>query len=266
MSDTAIILIVLASIIVVALALFFVIYNLNVINKLDNVKEISVMKRIGLSFKALGKGLGIFYKETFKYPSYILSHPVDGWQTFKQEKKAKMWAALSIIALYVIMKMVEFKYLGQVLNTNNPHKFNSITILVYGAVPPILLSIANWSVTTLMDGKGKMKEIFMMACYSYFPVMIIGFLNIVISNFVTVDEAQFLTLLTILGWVLTGFMALTGLISIHEYGLGKVLLSVLATIVATAIIVFLALLIFNLAEQIYAFIYQVYKEFSTRYM
>ena len=117
-----------------------------------------------------------------------------------------------------------------------------------------------------MDGKGKMKEIFMMACYSYFPVMILGFINIPLSNVITASEAQFIQLIQILAWTLTGFMALTGLISIHEYGLGKVLWSVILTIVATAIIVFLALLIFNLAEQIYGFLYSIYDEISTRYM
>lgn len=207
-----------------------------------------------------------FYDEVFRFPGYIISHPVQGWQEFKQEKRGKMSVAITIILLYVVMRMLEYKYTGPVLNTNNPYNFNSITILVYGIMPPILLSVANWSVTTLMDGKGKMKEIFMMICYSFFPVMLIGFFNIILSNFVTEDEAQFILILNIVAWTLTVYMALTGLIGIHEYGLGKMLWSVVTTVVATAIIVFIALLLFNLAEQIYAFFYSLYEEIATRYM
>mgnify|MGYP004447332063 FL=1 len=217
-------------------------------------------------FAKIKHALKVFWQEVFVFPTYIITHPVAGWQEFKQEKRGKMSVAITILALYVIMKMVEYTYLGPVVNTNNPQKFNSITILVYGAIPPILLAVANWTVTTLMDGKGKMKEIIMMACYSYFPVMIIGFFNILVSNFVTEDEAQFILLLQIVGWTLTGFMAVTGLISIHEYGLGKVLAAIFLTIVATAIIVFLALLVFDLAEQIYGFFYSIYQELATRYM
>lgn len=212
------------------------------------------------------KWLKKFYDEVFRFPGYIISHPVQGWQEFKQEKRGKMSVAITIILLYVVMRMLEYKYTGPVLNTNNPHIFNSITILVYGVMPPILLSVANWSVTTLMDGKGKMKEIFMMICYSFFPVMLIGFFNIILSNFVTEDEAQFILILNIIAWALTAYMALTGLIGIHEYGLGKMLWSVVATVIATAIIVFIALLLFNLAEQIYAFFYSLYEEIATRYM
>lgn len=207
-----------------------------------------------------------FHDEVFRFPTYIMSHPVQGWQEFKQEKRGKMSVAITIILLYVVMRMLEYKYTGPVLNTHNPYLFNSITILIYGIMPPILLAVANWSVTTLMDGKGKMKEIFMMLCYSFFPIMIVGFLNIVISNFVTEDEAQFILILNIVGWALTVYMALTGLIGIHEYGLGKMLWSVIATVIATAIIAFIALLLFNLAEQIYSFFYSLYNELATRYM
>ena len=231
--------------------------------KKERVNFLEVVKKVVATVK---KACKKFYDEVFRFPGYIMSHPVQGWQEFKQEKRGKMSVAITIILLYVVMRMLEYKYTGPVLNTNNPYKFNSITILVYGIMPPILLSVANWSVTTLMDGKGKMKEIFMMICYSFFPVMLIGFFNIILSNFVTEDEAQFILILNIIAWALTGYMALTGLIGIHEYGLGKMLWSVIATVIATAIIAFIALLLFNLAEQIYSFFYSLYDELATRYM
>lgn len=229
----------------------------------EKVSFMSKVKNILLKIKS---AFGTFWKEIFVFPGYILSHPVAGWQEFKQEKKGKIGSAITIILLYILMKMVEYKNLGPVVNVNNPHNFNSVMILIYGLVPPILLSVANWSVTTLMDGKGKMKEIFMMICYSFFPIMLIGFFNILVSNFVTEDESQLIMLLNIIGWALTGYMAVTGLISIHEYGLGKVVFSIILTIVAAALIIFIALLLFNLAEQIFGFIYSLYDEIVTRYM
>ena len=136
---------------------------------------------------------------------------------------------------------------------------------IYGVLPPIVLAVANWSVTTLLDGKGKMKEIFMMICYSLFPVTVFGFLNILLSNVMTLDEAQFITLINIIGWVLTGIMAFMGLVVIHEYGVGKTIWSIILTIVATLIIAFIALLVFDLVQQMYGFVYSLYKEITTRY-
>ena len=229
-------------------------------------KNNSFKTKVVKFFKSLKHGLKTLWQELVVFPCHIITHPIAGWTEFKVEKRGKTGIAVLILALYVIMKMIEYKYLGPVINENNPFKFNSIKILVYGVLPPVLLAVANWSVTTLMDGKGKMGEIFKMICYSLFPITVFGFINIALSNVITIEEAQFVTLGNILGWTITGFMAFMGLVTIHEYGIGKTLWSVLLTVAACLIICFIALLLFNLAEQIYGFIYTVYKEIATRYL
>ena len=211
-------------------------------------------------------GLTLFYKDVIKFPIYIITHPIQGYNEFKTDKKAKMYAAISILVAYVLTNILAYNYLGPVVNTNNPMKFNSISIIIYGVVPVILITVANWSITSLFDGKGKMKEIFMMICYCYFPLVVTNALRIVVSNFVTTDEVMFLTIIQIVGFVGTGYMAFTGLIVIHEYGVFKTILSVLGTVVAILIILFLALLIFDLSQQVYGFFYSLYKEIMTRFM
>lgn len=217
------------------------------------------------SWPKVWNSIKYFFKETVGYPLYILTHPIQGFTDFKIEKKGKMWVSIVILLMYVLMEILAYQYEGIITNTNNPQKFNSIQILIYGVLPPIVLAVANWSVTTLLDGKGKMKEIFMMICYSLFPVTVFGFLNILLSNVMTLDEAQFITLINIIGWVLTGIMAFMGLVVIHEYGVGKTIWSIILTIVATLIIAFIALLVFDLVQQMYGFVYSLYKEITTRY-
>lgn len=217
------------------------------------------------SWSKVWNSIKYFFKETVGYPLYILTHPIQGFTDFKIEKKGKMWVSIVILLMYVLMEILAYQYEGIITNTNNPLKFNSIQILIYGVLPPIVLAVANWSVTTLLDGKGKMKEIFMMICYSLFPVTVFGFLNILLSNVMTLDEAQFITLINIIGWVLTGIMAFMGLVVIHEYGVGKTIWSIILTIVATLIIAFIALLVFDLVQQMYGFVYSLYKEITTRY-
>lgn len=219
-----------------------------------------------IDWAKIGHAIKNFFHETIGVPLHILTHPIQGFTEFKNEKKGKMWVALTILLLYVLVEIIAYQYEGIVTNKNNPQNFNSIRILIYGVLPPVILSIANWSVTTLLDGKGKMKEIFMMICYSLVPIILINILNIILSNILTSDEAQFITLLTIIGWVLTGLMVFMGLVVIHEYGMGKTLWSIILTILATLIIAFLALLIFDLAQQIYGFVYSLYKEITTRYL
>lgn len=218
-----------------------------------------------ITFNKIIKAIKHFFSETIGFPLYILSHPIQGFNDFKVEKKGKMWVSIVILLAYVLMEILAFQFEGIIVNTNNPKDFNSIQILIYGVVPPFVLAVANWSVTTLLDGKGKFKEIFMMICYSLLPVTLLGFLNIILSNVMTQDEAQFISLIKIISWVLTGYMAFMGLVVIHEYGMGKTIWSIILTVVATLIIAFIALLIFDLAQQMYGFIYSLYKEITIRF-
>ena len=200
-----------------------------------------------------------------KFPLRILSHPVLAYTEFKEEKKAKMSVAIVMLLLASIVSMLQYVYTGPVLNVNDPTKFNSITTIIYTMCPVIILSIANWSVTTLMNGKGKMGEIFKMGCYSYFPVIICGLIGVIASNFVTEDEAMLVTLVYIIGYALMAYMIFMGLICLHEYGIIKTFATVLVTLLATCVIAFVALLIFDLSQQIYGFLYSLYNEIVTRF-
>ncbi len=205
------------------------------------------------------------YADYVQFPVRIMSHPVQAYTEFKEDKKAKMSVGLIMLLLASVVSMVKYLYTGPVLNVNDPTKFNSLTTIIYTICPVIVLSIANWSVTTLMNGKGKMKEIFMMGCYSYFPVIITGIIGVIASNFVTEDEALLVTLLYIIGYFLMAYMIFMGLICLHEYGILKTFATIFATVIATCIIAFVALLIFDLSQQIYGFVYSLYKEIVTRY-
>ena len=204
-------------------------------------------------------------EDYIKFPLRIMSHPILAYAEFKEEKKAKMSVAIVLLIIASIVSMVQFLYTGPVLNTNDPTKFNSIATIVYTMCPVIILSVANWSVTTLMNGKGKMGEIFKMGCYSYFPVIICGIIGVIASNFVTEDEAMLITLLYIIGYALMAYMIFMGLICLHEYGIFKTLATIFVTLIATCVIAFVALLIFDLSQQIYGFLYSLYNEIVTRF-
>ena len=227
-------------------------------NKMESF--VAILKKVGGALKH-------FWKEVIAYPWYVLAHPVKGFSEMKTEKKGKMWVSIVILVLFVLEEIVAYKYtgIGSATKINDQTKFSSINILIFSVLPVILITVSNWSVTTLMNGKGKMKEIFIMGCYSYFPVIITGIIGVIASNFVTEDEALLVTLLYIIGYFLMAYMIFMGLICLHEYGILKTFATIFATIIATCIIAFVALLIFDLSQQIYGFVYSLYKEIVTRY-
>lgn len=210
--------------------------------------------------------LKFVHEEFIKFPTYILLHPLKGYDLFKREKRAKMNVAVWFIIIAIIVQILKFQYEGFLVNNNSIQDLNALAQITYIVSPIILFVVANWSITTLFDGKGKLREIFMMVCYSLFPFIITGIIGIFLSNVLTLEEIAMYYLVTGVGVFLLGYMVFFGLISLHEYGLGKVIVTIIVTVVALAVILFIMLLGFDLFQKIYGFIYTIYREVALRYL
>jgi hypothetical protein len=208
--------------------------------------------------------LSYFYREFIKFPAHLMAHPLKGFYEFKVEKRAKVSVSVTFMIVLVLLNILSFQYSGFEVNQNELKDLNSIGEILYIVAPIILLTVANWSITTLFDGKGRMKELFLMFCYSLFPLIWATGLGIVLSNVLTGDELAFHSLAIGIGAFLTGYMVFFGMISIHEYGLGKNVITIIFTIVSAAIIVFVLILGFDLFQKMYGFLFTLYEEISLR--
>jgi hypothetical protein len=168
------------------------------------------------------------------------------------------------VVLLILLNILWLQYAGFEVNDFEIKYLNSIAEITYIVGIVALLTVSNWSVTTLFDGKGKMKDIFLMICYSLYPMIWANIFGIVLSNILTGEEITIYYLIMSLGGLLTGYMVFMGLISIHEYGLGKCLVTILVTLLAASIIIFILLLSFNLFQTVYGFFYQIYQEITLR--
>ncbi len=224
-------------------------------------KENKFFKVVKLKLKQLGKFL---VDDCLKFPAYILGHPLKGFEEFKRYKRGKISVSLFFMVLMILLNIMAFQYNGFIVNKNNIKDLNTIAqiAIIGGAV--LVLTIANWSVTTLFDGKGNMKEIFMMICYCLYPLIWSTLLGMILSNVLSKDEMAIYYLVVGLGIALTCYMAFFGIISIHEYGLVQCLLTILATAIAAFIILFACLLFFDLFQRVYGFVYTIYREITIR--
>ncbi|MCL2175220.1 MAG: YIP1 family protein, partial [Treponema sp.] len=148
--------------------------------------------------------------------------------------------------------------------TINMEYFNSVIVAMRILLPVGLWTLANWSLTTLMDGKGRMSEIYMAICYALAPSVIINIILIILSQFITFDEGA-------VYWVLAGFAALwtgilifTAMMMIHDYSPVKTILSSLLTIVGMGVIVFIFVIFFSLISDAISYFMSLYKEIIFR--
>ncbi|WIF88756.1 YIP1 family protein [Acholeplasma laidlawii] len=198
------------------------------------------------------------------FPKYLMMHPFDGFDEFKTEKKGKLSVAIVFIALFALLRILTYQYESFLVNERNPMLINNLQEIFVVGLLIILFVTANWSVTTLMEGKGKFKEILMVTGYALFPIIIIGYPALLISNFLTLDEMAFYTLAVGVAYFLTGWMLFMGILNIHQYGLLKTIMAFLATVVSMMVMMFLGLLFFDVIQQIISFISAIIEELGLR--
>ncbi len=214
--------------------------------------------------KKLATGEFVEERGPIAYVFYTIFHPFDGFWDLKYDNKARMSIAFSILFLVIVVNAVKEQYAGFVVNYNNPLALNSLDQVKYVLLPFFLWCVANWSLTTLMEGEGKFKEIIIGTAYSLTPLILINIPTTIWSNFMTVEESSFYYLLNsiAIGWFLYLFFVAT--MTVHQYSVTKTVVTIFLSVLAMAFIMFIGMLFFSLIQQIVAFVNTVYTEFVYR--
>lgn len=202
--------------------------------------------------------------EYIRYPFYVIIHPFKGFWDVKYERKGKLNIALTILFILAIVNTLNRQFNGFIVNTANPNELNSLNEVIFIIFPFFLFCVSNWATTTLMDGEGKFEEIIIATAYSLLPMVLINAVNILISNFITLEEAPLFYLVeaTALLWFLG--LLFVGIMTVHQYSVGKTVATFIITLIVMGVILFLGLLFFSLIQQITTFIETIYKEIIYR--
>ena len=203
-------------------------------------------------------------KDKLKYWGYSLVHPFDGFFEIRFRNHGSAFLSTLLLIAYAVLNCLKFQYTGFPMNMNNIEEMDALSLFISVVSVVALFTVSNWTVTTLFNGKGKMKDIFIVGCYSL-TVPIIGDAIVTFaSNFVTLDEVMILTSVQMLCYAYFAFLVIAGLTTIHEYGFGGSIMSIVMSIVAAAIILFIGILVFTMLERMVSFFSSVAEELMRR--
>jgi hypothetical protein len=202
--------------------------------------------------------------KTLRYSLYVSTHPLDGFWDLTHEKRGSIAAANIIAGVAVIVEVLRLTLTNFQFVTINMEYFNSIIVALRILLPIGLWTVANWSLTTLMDGKGRMFEIYMGVCYALTPYVLINIVMIVLSQFITFEEGAIYWVLAGFSVLWTGLLILAAMMMIHDYSLVKTVLSSLLTVVGMGVMVFVFVIFFSLVSDAVAYFMSLYKEILFR--
>lgn len=202
---------------------------------------------------------------TLRYSLYVISHPLDGFWDLTHEKRGSIGAANVIIVLALLTNILKLQFTSFLYIKVIWEFVNIFEILLSFLAPIVLGCLANWGLTTLFDGKGSMRDIYMAIGYSMTPYVLIQFPMIFISNLLTTQEGAFYYFATTFSLIWCGALIISAVMMIHDYTLSKTFVTLLATAVGMMVIIFVLLLFFTLTSDAIAYFISLYKEVSFRF-
>ena len=203
------------------------------------------------------------YGQELIYVFHVIFHPFDGFWDLKHEKRGSFRAAVTILGMVILTFYYQAIGRGYLLNPQANYSTLFAVILSVGA-PFALWTIANWCLTTLFDGEGSYKDIFIATCYSLMPTVIIMIPTTIMSNVLVAEELDILSVINAFAFIWAGMLIFFGMMVTHDYSMGKNFLTTLGTLLGMIIIMFIAILFTTLLGKLVSFVTNIVTELRFR--
>jgi len=206
-----------------------------------------------------------FSREHFNYLFGVLSRPLDTFYEIRHRDMGSVPLAVICVFLLSVFFTLNRIFAGFVVNLVNPRTIDLFSEMGAFFLIISLFCIGNWAVTCLMEGEGRMRDIITVAGYAMLPIVLILMPATLFSRFISMEEAAFYHIIIGVAIAWSVLLLLIGVMIVHNYTLLKTLITLILTFVAILVLVFIGLLMVNLFNQIYGFLWSLYTEIVFRF-
>ncbi len=209
-------------------------------------------------------GVVLIKNSRIKTAVLSVAHPVDSFKTVKEKGEGSLAISTVILVLFYVITVLNDTVGGFAFTVFDSENYNAVYVLLSTVGLVLLWSLSNWLVCTLAGGIGKLREIYIVTCYSLIPIMAARLCNLVLTHVLIPDEGAFLGIMLSVCTFYSLFMLIIGIMSVHDYEFGKFVGTTIFSIIGMIIIVFLLFLVFMLIQQVLTWLSTVFIEIKYR--
>ena len=194
----------------------------------------------------------------------LVRHPIDGYYDLKKGKKGSVAAATILLATAFVFFIINTVFAGFIFN---PIVANEAPLLMFSIiflVPVFLFIIGNYMVSSINNGEGTLRNVYIMTGYSLSFYILLMPVMFALSYMLTLNETVILTMLNTVTVGYTAVLFYLGIKEIHNYRVLEMIKNIFYTLffMVMAIVVFAILHL--LWGQVYQFVTGLFGEVSYR--
>jgi DNA-binding beta-propeller fold protein YncE len=184
------------------------------------------------------------------YIKTVLRHPVDSYYDLKHGIRGSVLSATLVYAIAFAMFCCDFLLRGFLFrHFNNLSGYNWYDFPLMFFIPCALWVVGNYMVSTINEGEGSLKNVYVCTAYALAPYIILTPVTILLTHICTLNEAFLVTfsMMVSIGWTAVYLMVMV--MEIHSLTFGGALKNILVTLftIVTALAGFMLIYIMGKA-------------------
>jgi hypothetical protein len=201
---------------------------------------------------------------TLQMAKQVLTHPLDFFYDLQYYNQAKWRQGFIMILFVFVARIVSLYTLGFAYETRESYQISIMLEGLWIVVPWITWVVANWAISTIKEGEGKFKEIFVGTAFAFTPYILLAVPIALITNLLNLDEKTIYITLSWFMYIWMVYLVLVKIKILHDFENGKMVWISLLTLIGVFIIWFIGLLLMGLLTQAVNFVLSIIKEISFR--
>lgn len=203
--------------------------------------------------------------DDFVFMFRFIKYPADSFYYIKKDLRGSMPFAILLYAWVILVRVVSLYITGFPFNPYSSLSFIPVereivyTLLLFG-----LWNAANYLISTISDGEGRVRDVVIGSAYSLFPYALFALPIALISNVLTLNEVFIYSFSVNLMWAWMGMMLFIMVKEVHNYSFSETVRNVLVTLFTIVLFVLTGYILYVLFNQLFDFLSAIIQELRLR--
>ncbi len=203
--------------------------------------------------------------DDFVFMFRFIRQPADSFYYIKKKQRGSLLFAGIVYGWVIIVRVMSLYLTGFPFSpyTSTVYIYVENEIL-YTALALFIWNTANFLVSTVNDGEGRLRDVVVASAYSLFPYALLALPIALVSNILSLNEIFIYTFSVNLVWFWTGLMLFIMVKEIHNYSISETIRNILITMFTMAMFLLTGYILYVLFNQLYDFILAIVQEVGLR--
>jgi tetratricopeptide (TPR) repeat protein len=203
--------------------------------------------------------------DDFIFMFRFIKEPADSFYNIKKKYNGSLLFAGLIYVWIVLVRVLSLYITGFVFNPfPSPVYIQFEYEITVTIVALFLWNAANYLVSTISDGEGRIRDVIIGSAYSMFPYVLFALPIAILSNVLTLNEVFIYSFSMDIIWFWVGLMLFIMVKEIHNYSFWETVRNVIITLFTIALFLLTGYIIFILFTQLFDFISAIVQEVGLR--